>query len=56
MVDIEERSLRAFKQYFFAALHRPMQVNHRVRNVGPQFFAGCKIKFVHIAKTDRLRT
>ena len=53
MVDIKECSLGAFEQYLFAALHGAMQVNHRVRHVGPQFFTGRKKTFVHIAKTDR---
>ena len=56
MIDIEECSLRAFEQDLFAAIHRPVQVNHRVRHIRPQFFAGSKIRFVHVAKTDRLRT
>ena len=56
MVDIEECSLRAFEQDLFATIHRAVQVNHRVRHIRPQFFAGSKIGFVHIPKTDRLRT
>ena len=55
VVDIEKGSLRAFKQYLFAALHRAMEVNHGIRHMGPQFFAGGEISFVYIAKADRLR-
>ena len=56
MVDIEERSLRAFEQYFFASLHGTMEIDHRVRYVWPQFFAGGQVAFVDFPKTDRLCT
>src|SRR5689334_18022406 len=56
MVDVEECSLRAFKQDLFAAIDRFVQVDDRICHVRPQFFTGSKIRFIDIAKTDRLRT
>src|SRR5436189_2272298 len=56
MVDIEECSLRAFKQDLFSALNCAVKIHHGIGHEWTQVFAGCQITFVYFPKTDRLRT
>ena len=53
MIDVEKGALRAFKQNFFPALKRAMQINDRVSDERSQFFAGGEIAFLDLAIIDR---
>ena len=55
MVDIEECSLRTFKQDFLAPFDRTMEIHHGIGHERPQIFAGCEIAFVDLAKTNWFR-
>jgi hypothetical protein len=55
VIDVEKRSLRAFKQDLLFVLQGAVQIDHRVRDERPQGPAGLEIKVVHLAEIDRLR-
>ena len=54
VVDVEKRALRALEQNLLPLLKRAMQIDDRVCDKRPQFFAGGEISLVDFAIVDRL--
>ena len=53
MINVEERSLRAFEKDLFSLLQRRVQIDHGVRHERPQLFPGREKIGVYFGKGNR---